>query len=239
MKDYLIDVVRHLVPLGCFDNLRIDGTDTETKLFSMNKDRFAVVMIAPHAVIPEFKGTFGIPNLPLLNTILNIPEYQEDTAKTTINRNGNDPVDIMFENTAGDFKNEFRLIKANIIDGMQPSMQYNVPTWLTTFNPTPAEQQRLKYQSSAHPNEKHINFIIENGNIRGAIGDSSSHYGNFIFHSGVDKKARADILIPGIILNSILALDGDKTICMGTHAMMISIDSGLAIYNYVLPSQNK
>ena len=239
MKDYLIDIVRHIVPLGCFDSLRVDGTDKETKLVSTNKDRFAVVMISPHVAIPEFKGTFGIPNLPLLNTILNIPEYQDDNAKTTVHLDGTDPVDIMFENPAGDFKNEFRLIRSNIIDGTQTAIKYNAPNWLSTFHPTPAEQQRLKYQSSAHPNEKHINFIIENGDIRGAIGDSSSHYGNFIFHSGVDKKARANILIPIVILNSILALDGDKTICMGDHGMMISIDSGLATYNYVLPSQNK
>ena len=54
MKDYLIDIVKHTVSLGCFDTLRIDGTDKETKISSTEKERTVVLRAKLHGVINEF-----------------------------------------------------------------------------------------------------------------------------------------------------------------------------------------
>lgn len=243
MKDYLIDIVKHTVNLGCFDNLRVDGTATETKVSSTEKERTVVLRAKLHGVIPEFEGLFGIPNLPLLNTLLNIPEYQDGGAKLTVTRdvrnNVDQPVNIKFENATGDFKNEFRLMASNIIDNIEPLLKFNVTSWPVTFVPTVAAQQRLKYQTSAHPEEKAVTFRIENGEVRAMIGDGSSHNGSFVFHTGVDKKIKETIVVPVIVVNSVLTLSGDKTVQMGGPGMMISVDSGLAAYDYIIPMLSK
>jgi hypothetical protein len=243
MKDYLIDIVKHTVALGCFETLRIDGTDKETKISSTEKERSVVLRAKLHGVIPKFEGLFGVPNLPLLNTILNIPEYQNDDAKLTVERktvnNMEQPTSIKFENGTGDFKNEFRLMASNIIDNIEPSLKFNVTSWPATFVPTVAAQQRLKYQTSAHPEEKAVTFRIENGEIRATIGDGSSHNGSFVFHTGVDKKIKETIVVPVLVVNSVLTLSGDKKIQMGGPGMMISVDSGLANYDYIIPMLSK
>lgn len=243
MKDYLIDIVKHTVSLGCFDTLRIDGTDKETKISSTEKERTVVLRAKLHGVISDFEGLFGVPNLPLLNTILNIPEYQDDTAKLTVERktvnNMEQPTSIKFENASGDFKNEFRLMSSNVIDNIEPLLKFNVTSWPVSFVPTVAAQQRLKYQSSAHPEEKAIAFRIENGEVRAMIGDGSSHNGSFVFHTGVDKKIKETIVVPVIVVNSVLGLAGDKTMQMGGPGMMISVDSGLANYDYIIPMLTK
>lgn len=243
MKDHLIDIVKHTSSLGCFDILRVDGTDKETRLSSTEKERTVVLRAKLHGVIPEFEGLFGIPNLPLLNTLLGIPEYQDDGAKLTVNRdvrnNVEQPVNIKFENATGDFKNEFRLMASNIIENVEPLLKFNVTSWPVSFVPTVAAQQRLKYQTSAHPEEKAVTFRVENGEVRASIGDGSSHNGSFVFHTGVDSKIKETIVVPVLIVNSVLTLSGDKKIQMGGPGMMITVDSGLANYDYIIPMLTK
>jgi hypothetical protein len=243
MKDFLIDIVKHTVSLGCFDILRIDGSDTETRISSTEKERTVVLRAKLHGVITEFEGLFGVPNLPLLNTILNIPEYSDDSAKITVERktvnNLEQPTSIKFENASGDFKNEFRLMSNNIIDNIEPLLKFNVTSWPVSFVPTVSAQQRLKYQTSAHPEEKAVTFRIENGEVRAMIGDGSSHNGSFVFHTGVDKKVKETIIVPVLIVNSVLTLSGDKTIQMGGPGMMISVNSGIANYDYIIPMLSK
>lgn len=243
MRDYLVDIVKHTVNLGCFDTLRIDGTATETRISSTEKERSVVLRAKLHNVISEFEGLFGVPNLSLLNTILNIPEYQNEDSKLTVHRKVvnslEQPTSIKFENGIGDFKNEFRLMSSNIIDSIEPLLKFNVTSWPVSFVPTVAAQQRLKYQTSAHPEEKSVTFRIENGEVRAMIGDAGSHNGSFVFYTGIDTKLKETIVVPSSVINSILTLAGDKVIQMGGPGMMISVDSGLANYDYIIPMLTK
>ena len=130
MRDYLIDIVKHTVPLGAFTNLRIDGSDALTEVSATEAERQMVLRGKLHAPVADFKGLFGIPNLPQLNTILNIPEYQDEKATFTVTRQDREgesqPVSIHLENATGDFKNDFRLMASKIIDSMEPKLKFNV-----------------------------------------------------------------------------------------------------------------
>jgi hypothetical protein len=42
-----------------------------------------------------------------------------------------------------------------------------------------------------------------------------------------------------LVVNSILALNGDKKIQMGGPGMMITVDSGIASYDYIIPMLTK
>ena len=243
MRDYLLDIVKHTVPLGAFTNLRIDGTDSSTEISATEAERLMVLRGKLHATVPDFKGLFGIPNLPLLNILLNIPEYTDEKSQYSVTRQQRDgedqPVAIHLENAAGDFKNDFRLMANKIIDSMEPKLKFNVSNWPVEFVPTVAAQQRLKYQSSSHPEEKAVTFRIENGNITAQLGDASSHSGSFTFQTGVDSSVKKTIAVPVLYVNSVLALSGDKKIHMGDLGMMISVDSGIAKYDYILPMLTK
>lgn len=243
MRDYLLDIVKHTVPLNAFTNLRIDGSGTDTEISATEAERLMVLRGKLHANVDDFKGTFGVPNLPLLNTLLNIPEYTDDKAKYSVTRQQRDgeeqPVAIHLENDSGDFKNDFRLMAAKIIESTEPKLKFNVNSWPIEFVPTVASQQRLRYQTSAHPDEKSVTFKIEGGNITAQLGDASSHSGSFTFHTGVDAKVKKTISVPISFVNSVLALSGDKMIHMGDLGMMISVDSGIAKYDYILPMLTK
>ena len=224
MRDYLIDIVKHTVPLGAFTTLRIDGSDSETEIAATEQERLMVLRGKLHAPVADFKGLFGIPNLPLLNTVLNIPEYTDAKANYSVTRAARDGEDqattIHLENASGDFKNDFRLMAGKIIDNMEPKLKFNVNAWPVEFVPT-------------------VTFKIEGGNITANLGDASSHSGSFMFHTGVDPAVKKTIAVPVLYVNSVLSLSGDKMIHMGDLGMMISVDSGLANYDYILPMLTK
>lgn len=243
MRDNLLDIMKHTVPLAAFVTLRVDGTDAQTEVSATEAEQQMVLRAKTLLPVAEFKGTFGIPNISLLSTILSIPEYTTDKATFTVvtqeRESGVQPTTIHLENETGDFVNDFRLMGANIIENVEPKPKFNVKNWLVDFTPSLASIQRLKYQAAAHPEEKAVTFKISEGNVSATIGDASSHSGNFTFHSGVDSKVKKTVQVPFKYVNAVLALGGDKTIYMGDLGIMIRVNSGIAEYDYILPMLTK
>jgi hypothetical protein len=243
MKDHLLDIVAHTHGLGIIDVVKIVGTDSGTALEAIAEDRSVIVQAKFSGIVSEFIGTFGMPNLSKLNTILNIPEYRED-AKITItkqDRNGESvPVGIHFENKAGDFKNDYRFMSAEIINDKLQTIKFKGVKWNVDFVPSVASIQRLKFQASANSEETTFIAKTENDDLKFYFGDHSSHAGNFVFESGVSGKLSKAWSWPVNAVIGILGLTGDKTLKISDEgAAMITVDSGLCVYNYILPAQSK
>ena len=72
MRDYLLDLVQHTHDLGCIDLIKITGTDAATAINGLAEDKSVVVEANFHNPVPEFIGTFGMPNLSKLKILLNL-----------------------------------------------------------------------------------------------------------------------------------------------------------------------
>lgn len=243
MRDYLMDIVQHTHGLGIIELVKITGTDTETVIDALPEDRTVIVQAKFKNPVPEFIGTFGMPNLGKLNTILNIQEYREDAKISIIkqNRNGEDvPAGIHFENKAGDFKNDYRYMLAEIVNDKLKSVKFKGAKWGVEVAPTVASITRLRYQAQANSEETTFLAKVENGNLVFYFGDHSSHSGNFVFQSGVSGSLSRAWAWPVNVVISILALPGEKSLKFSDDgAAMITVDSGIAEYNYILPAQQK
>jgi len=243
MRDHLLDLVEHTYDLGCIDLVKISGTDTETVIDGLAEDRSVVVQAAFKQPVAEFVGTFGMPNLSKLKVLLGLEPYK-DNAKITINRqdrNGNSvPVGLHFENSAGDFKNDYRFMTSEIIEEKLKVVKFKGVDWNITFEPTIAGVQRLKYQALANAEELTFNAKTEGNDLKLEFGDHSTHAGSFIFQPEVNGKLARAWAWPVKQFISILDLTGDKTINISDQgAAQITVDSGLAVYNYILPAQSK
>lgn len=244
MKDHLLDIVQHTHGLGNINLVKIVGTPAETTLEAVAEDRSVILQAKFKGPIADFVGTFGMPNLGKLNTVLNIPEYKENANITvaTQDKNGEKvPVGVHFENKAGDFKNDYRFMSSDIFtDQMKKTVKMRPVAWNIDIVPTNASIQRLKFQASA--NSEELNFVVkvEDGDLKFYFGDHSSHAGNFVFQSGVSGKLTNTRSWPVAAVISILSLPGDKTFKISDDGVaMITVDSGIAEYNYMLPAQTK
>jgi hypothetical protein len=245
MQDYLKDIVQHTQALGNIELIKITGTQDETLINSISEDRSVILEAKFKAAHPDFIGTYGMPNLTKLKTILGIEEYREN-AKITVGKqadaDGNiAPSSLHFENAAGDFKNDYRYMTAAVINDKLKTVKFRGVKWNVEFEPTAQNIQRMRYQASANSEEPKFTAKTENGDLKFYFGDPNSHAGNFVFQAGVNGSYnKIQYHWPVATVLAILALQGDKKFHMSEEgASMISVDSGLIEYNYILPAQTK
>jgi hypothetical protein len=239
--DYFKDIIAHSQSLGLMDTVKITGSATETRVDGISDDKNVVLQATFNTPNPDFEGVFGLPNLAKLNTIMNIPEYKENAViKVTKEIRGGEetPAGLHFENSAGDFLNEYRFMAKAVVDHKIKTQTMRQVTWDVAFEPTQAAIQRFKYQQTANAEENAFTAKNVNGNLEFDFGDHSTHAGNFIFEANVGAKLTKAWSWPVGNFIAILGSTGDKVIQIsGTDGVaMITVDSGLVTYNYMLPA---
>lgn len=246
MKDILQDIVAHTDSLGFLTTVKVTA-ETDTLISSMADDRSVILDAKTHAPVSDFIGVFGMPNLNKLNLHLKNPEYK-DNAKIDVvqsDRNGETiPTHIHFENSAGDFQNDYRFMSRAIIEEKLKTVKFKGATWNVTFQPSIASISRMKLMSSAHSEETTFNVSTEETagvtDLVFSFGEVNTHSGRFVFETGVEGRLAHTWSWPVDQVQKVLSLGGDITMSISDQGvMMISVDSGLAKYDYMLPAQSK
>ena len=243
MIDILRDIVKHTHGLGFLDLVKIAGTSDETTIDSMAEDRSVILQGSFHKPQSEMVGTFGMPQLNKLDIHLKCPEYKEKAKISVLKaqRNGAEvPTGIHFENDKGDFKNDYRFMNAEIINEKLKTVKFKGVKWDVEVEPTVAGVQRFNFQSVA--NTEHNSFVVrtEDGNLIFTFGDQASHGGEFVFASGVTRTLNKGWSWPvGQVLQILKLSDSAKVMLHFSNegAMMVSVDSGLGKYQYIIPAQ--
>jgi hypothetical protein len=243
MQDILKDIVAHTHSLGFLPLVKITGTDSETVIESMAEDRSVIVSAKTTAPVHQFDGVFGMPNLDKLKLHLNCEEYKENAKIEVVKaeRNGNTvPTGLHFENSAGDFQNDYRFMNTEIINEKLKTVKFKGAKWDIEFEPTVTSIMRLKFQAQAHTEETVFQVRTEDGNLIFFFGDASTHAGSFVFEANVSGKLKQVWAWPVQQVMSILNLSGNKTMKIAdAGALQITVDSGMAVYDYILPAQSK
>jgi len=243
MKDILQDIVAKTHALGFLDLVRVNAEGETTTFESMAEDRSVILFAETHSPVAEFKSVFGMPNLDKLALHLKNPEYKEN-ANIQVQeqeRNGETvPTHIHFENERGDFENDYRFMNRAIIEEKLKTVKFKGAAWNVSFEPSVAAIARMKLQSAAHSDEPVFSVSTKDSNLVFAFGDASTHAGEFVFEHGVEGTLSHTWSWPVQQVQSILNLDGDITVSISDQgAMQISVDSGMAKYDYILPAQSK
>ena len=240
MKDHLLDLVQHTYDLGCIDLIKVTGTTADTTVNGVAEDKSVILEAQFANPVADFIGTFGMPNLGKLKTLINLQEYREDAKLAITKRATGEPDGITFENKAGDFRNNYRFMASEIVNEKLKTLKFKGVNWHITFEPTVAAIQRLKMQAQANSEEQNFQVKTENKNLKFFFGDHSTHSGNFVFQPDVTGTLKHSWSWPVAQVMSILSLTGDKTMKISDDGcMQITVDSGMAVYNYILPAQTK
>ena len=240
MKDILQDIVAHTHSLGFLSIVKVTGGD-ETTIDSMADDRSVIMSATSNHSIAD--GTFGMPNLDKLALHLKNPEYQKDAKIDVVQaeRNGETiPTHIHFENATGDFQNDYRFMNKAIIEEKLKTVKFKGAQWNVEITPSMAAISRMKLMSAAHSEEPTFNVTTKDNNLVFSFGDASTHAGAFDFEKGVEGTLQHTWSWPVAAVQAILNLSGDVTMSISDQgAMMITVDSGIGTYNYILPAQSK
>jgi hypothetical protein len=243
MIDTLKEIISYSHALGFLDLVKVVGTDTTTELTAIAADKTVVLNSSFVQPVKELEGVFGLHDLGRLNTILNIPEYKENAfiTVTKAQQNGNDiPVGIAFANASRDFRNDYRFMSRDVIEEQIPQKTRKPITWNLSIAPSDNSIQRLKFQAQAAGTTETFTATVTKGNLCFALGDHSSHTGEFVFSSGVVGDLKTPREWPLAHVLAILNLTGDKTLSIAdAGAMEIKVTSGLAVHSYTVLSRAK
>lgn len=242
MQDILQDIVSHTHRLGFITTLKVTA-ETDTQIESMADDRSVIMSATTHSPVGEFVGTFGMPDLGKLDYHLKNPEYKENANIEVVQaeRNGEVmPTHIHFENASGDFENDYRFMNKAIIEEKLKSVKFKGSSWNVELEPSIQSIELMKLMAGAHSEETVFQVKTEDGNLNFYFGDLNTHAGKFTFVHGVEGSLTHTWAWPVAQTIAILSLAGDKTMSITDQgAMMISVDSGMAKYDYILPAQQK
>lgn len=240
MRDHLLDLVSHTYDLGCIDLVKIVGDDTTTAIEGCAEDRSVVIKGQFAGPVAEFIGTVGMPNLSKLKVLLNLQEYKENAKISITRKTDGTPESINFENASGDFKNSYRLMSEGVINEKLQANKFRGANWHIEFEPSASAILRLKMQAQANAEETVFQAKTDGGDLKFMFGDHSTHSGSFVFEAGVKGQLKRAWSWPTATVISILSLTGDKIMKISDDgAAMITVNSGIATYNFILPAQSK
>jgi hypothetical protein len=243
MKDILQDIVSHTQNLGFLTTVKVSGSKDKTVINSMADDKSVIMEAETANPYPQMIGVFGMPQLNKLKYLLDGAEYKEDAKieVTSADRNGETvPVGIHFENKNGDFKNDYRFMLTEVINEKMKTVKFRGVKWDVVIEPTVSAVQRFNFQAGANP--EHPTFLArsENGNLKFIFGDASTHGGEFIFATDVTGTLNKGWTWPVMPILSILKIADVNNTTMSLSnegAIQITLDSGLAVYKYIIPAQ--
>lgn len=243
MKSILQNIIAYTHNLGFIDLVKVTGTEQSTVITAIAEDRTVIITGTLKDPRAELLGVFGMPNLGKLKTILGFDDYDADSKIDVVNQDRNGviaPEIISFATKNGDFVNSYRLMLKVIVEEKIKTVTFKGAGWNVEFEPKVNNIIRLRKQAQANSEEATFVTKVDAGDLKIFFGEPSTHSGNFVFESGVTGKLTHAWQWPVDRVLSILSLPGDKMFRISDQgATEITVDSGLAVYQYLLPAMTK
>ncbi len=246
LKDVLLDVVKHTNGLGFIEAAKIEGTAEVTNISAMDVDRSVMLYGQLHNTVPEFEGTFGAANLGFLNWLLNWEYLNDDGSSLSVvrkERNGVDqPEEIEFKGLAGS-PWYYRFMSGALVEEQLRTVRFRGADWDVEFQPSQKSIQLFNNAAQGIMQfEPYFSLATTDSNLTLGFGTGeNSHRGHLIFASNIQGKLPTEFHWPIAQVMAILKLASTgncKISIANVGALQITLDSGIGIYNYVLPAKS-
>lgn len=246
MKNEILDIVRHTASLGFFDLAKVTGTDTTTEIWTCDEKKTVVLdaqLKNPSAGFVD--SEVGLGNLSFLNGLCNL--YNKDNSDieiTTVTKNGQTmPEYLQFNDTDGN-NDKYRLMSKEVIDEQLQQSKFKGVKWDVEFEPTKAKVSEMSAKAGIYSGiEPTFTVKTDNGNLVVVFGSDTggSHFGKMILATNVAGTINEGFAWPIDKFLAILKLGmtGECRVKFNKVACMISIDSGIGEYNYILPGHTR
>lgn len=246
MLSILKDLSAHLSPLSTLETIRVEQTTDNIEIIGMEQNQHFFLRATAKINAISVGGIFGMSNFGRLHYLLSNREYKTNSKiDIKIEARGKEglkvPTLIEFNNEDGDFTNVYRFISSAIPSVKKlTELSYTIPKCNNEFEPSLKSIERFKSMTGAFTSEQFFKFKLENENLIIAFGEDNTDSGEFVFHSGIKNKVDTVNYWPAESFNTIFSLDGKKTLKMSTEgALLITIDSGLIVYEFMILALSK
>jgi len=242
--DVIQDIVKHTSGPAGFTAIKVTSSDTETTLDAMNADRTVILKAKLHAPATEFQGEIGMGNLGFLAGVVQLDTYKQEGSTVSVeyaDRKGvSTPEHLLFKDGSGN-KDQYRFMSKEIIEQTLQTVKFKGVEWDITFEPTKEKVAELRQVAGIYGDiEPNFTVKTEDGNLIVTVGaNDGSFSGKRIFATNVNGTLTQGYAWPLAPVLSILKLGMSSNCEMkisARGALQISVDSGIAQYDYILPA---
>lgn len=243
-RDIVQDIVKHTAGLGFITSVKVTGTDESTTLDAMDADRTVILQAKLHNTVEEFTGEFGLGNLGFLAGVTALGNYQTDDATVDVvarDRNGvSSPDHLMFKDADGN-TDQYRFMSKEIIEQTLQTVKFKGVEWDVTLEPTKAKVNELQQVAGIYGGiEPNFTVKTEGSDLIVTVGAADGSFtGKRTFAQNVNGEITEGYAWPLAQVLAILKLGMSGTCVMQISkkgALMISVDSGIGKYDYILPA---
>ena len=248
MRDILKDIVKHTHSLGIIQAAKVTTDAEGTTIDAMDDERTVVLRGKLHKPVPEFEGKFGLGRLGVLNGLLGYSSEDStgnvkhsDVTVVTEERSGVDVTTEINFSMEGGFDSSYRVIVSELVDAQIKTASFRGASWNVEIMPTQKAIKDLQYFAGILSSfDPLLTARTVGGNLMFYIGDSSTDKVELPFAMNVEGELKTGWSFPLSTVLTILKLSDTSTMNMKISdqgAMMIMVDSGLGIYEYILPAK--
>ena len=243
-RDIVQDIVKHTAGLGFITSVKVTGTDESTTLDAMDADRTVILQAKLHNTVEEFNGEFGLGNLGFLAGVTALGNYQTDDATVEVvarDRNGvSSPDHLMFRDADGN-TDQYRFMSKEIIEQTLQTVKFKGVEWDVTLEPTKAKVNELQQVAGIYGGiEPNFTVKTEGSDLIVTVGAADGSFtGKRTFAQNVNGEITEGYAWPLAQVLAILKLGMSGTCVMQISkkgALLISVDSGIGKYDYILPA---
>ena len=243
-RDIVQDIVKHTAGLGFITSVKVTGTDESTTLDAMDADRTVILQAKLHNTVEEFNGEFGLGNLGFLAGVTALSNYQAEDSTVDVvarDRNGvSSPDHLMFKDVEGN-TDQYRFMSKEIIEQTLQTVKFKGVEWDVTLEPTKAKVNELTQVAGIYGGiEPNFTVKTEGSDLIVTVGAADGSFtGKRTFAQNVNGEITEGYAWPLAQVLAILKLGMSGTCVMQISkkgALMISVDSGIGKYDYILPA---
>ena len=248
MRDILKDIVKHTHSLGIIQAVKVTTDDNSTVLDAMDDDRTVVLRAKMHNRVEEFAGKFGMGRLGVTSGYLSYENtddsgksYGADISVGTMERNGETvPSEFKFS-MKGVFDATYRVISSELVDSQIKTANFRGAKWDVEIMPSSKAVKDLQtFAGILSAYDPLFTVKTEGNDLLFHIGDAATDKLSLKFATNVEGTLSTGWSFPLATVLTILKLGDTSTMSIKISdlgAMAIHIDSGMGLYEYILPAK--
>lgn len=245
--DSLKDIIKHTSSLGFVEMVKIIGTATDAKVEAIDPDKSVVIFGSMYQPIPGIDSVVGLSRIPVLKGFIDFPQFSDEKSKTTVitevRNNVVTPTEIEFGSNAG-HKGNYRFMSEAMVNEQIRVLPFKGATWNVTVSPEKRKISELAYMMGTLGGmEKRFTVTVDaKSTLIFNVGSGPTDRMVLPFASDVTGTMKHQWSWPLAQVLSILKLSDTASTCRMSFSdmgvMKIEIDSGIGVYQYILPAGN-
>lgn len=248
LYDNLRDIVKHTYSLGFLEVVKIEGENSETLLKSVAQDKSVVMYGTTKTELADFADSVtGFSRMAVLKGMLDFPlfaDQEEATIEVKKQKRDNTeiPAEIYFKSSTG-HTGAYRVMGKDAVE-----QQINVPSfkgasWDVTIEPTKRNLTDMSYFAGVLGSYEPTFSVVTSGSeLEFHIGPGGGDYTVVPIATNITGSLTKTWNWPLTQVLAILRLSETSNCSMSFSdqgALKITVDSGLAYYEYILPARTK